>query len=167
MIPARTWIDSLQLIPHPEGGHYREGYRAAETIRAADLPPRFGGERCFSTAIYFLLERSDFSAFHRIQQDEVWHHYYGSPVAIHVIEARGDHSRLLLGADPAAAILPQQVVRGGLLFAAEIVDKSGYALVGCTVAPGFDFADWSLPSRSQLLGEYPQHRELITRLTRA
>jgi predicted cupin superfamily sugar epimerase len=166
MISARAWIDHLQLKPHPEGGYFRESYRSPETIARAHLPARFGGDRAFATAIYYLLQAGDFSAFHRIKADEGWHFYDGVPLTVHVLGAGGTHSALKLGRDFARGELPQAVVRAGDLFAAELEGPAGYALVGCTVAPGFDFADFELPPRHELLARYPQHKELIRRLTR-
>jgi predicted cupin superfamily sugar epimerase len=167
MSTARQWIESLQLVPHPEGGHYRETYRAAEVIPAAGLPPRFGGPRAFSTAIYFLIQGEEFSALHRIKSDEVWHHYAGCGLTVHVIDAAGEYFALKVGNDLEAGERPQAVVTAGCLFGATVADAGSFALVGCTVAPGFDFADFALPARAELLQQYPRHRALIERLTRS
>jgi predicted cupin superfamily sugar epimerase len=166
MTSAKQWIDGLQLQRHPEGGYYRETYRASESIAAAHLPPRFGGDRAFSTAICFLLEGEDFSALHRIKQDEVWHFYDGTPLAIDVIDPSGSHSTILLGRDLRAGQVLQAVVKAGCYFGASLCDGRSYALAGCTVAPGFDFADFELPAREELHRLYPQHIQLINRLTR-
>jgi hypothetical protein len=163
---ARRWIDALQLHRHPEGGYFRETYRSEETIAAASLPPRFGGDRAFSTAIYFLLEGEDFSALHRIKQDEVWHFYDGAALTIHVIDPAGNYSRILLGRNLEAGELPQAVVRAGCYFGASVSDSRSYSLVGCTVAPGFEFADFELADREELCRLYPQHRQIIEGLTR-
>lgn len=166
MLPpqARQWVDRLGLIPHPEGGFYRETYRADEGIPHQALPGRFSGGRAFSTAIYFLLTCENFSALHRIQQDEVWHHYDGDTLTVHVFDAEGTYRPIRLGKDLASS--PQTVVRVGALFGASVEPPGEYALVGCTVAPGFDFADFRLPTRAALLAEYPQHAAIVTRLTR-
>jgi predicted cupin superfamily sugar epimerase len=166
MTSARAWIDHLELKPHPEGGYFRETYRSPETIARAHLPERFGGDRAFSTAIYYLLQAGDFSAFHRIKADEGWHFYDGAPLTVHVLGAGAAYSAIKLGRDLARGELPQAVVRAGDLFAAELEGPAGYTLVGCTVAPGFDFADFEVPPRHELLALYPQHKELIQRLTR-
>jgi len=166
MSEARQWIERLQLRPHPEGGYFRETYRSGEIVARAHLPARFGGDRAFSTAIYYLLESGDFSALHTIKQDEVWHFYDGSPLTVHVIDGDGTHSAIRLGRDIAAGEVPQAVVPAGRLFGARVEDAASFSLVGCTVAPGFDFADFAVPDRAQLLARYPQHRELIERLTR-
>jgi predicted cupin superfamily sugar epimerase len=166
MSEAQRWIEALQLRRHPEGGWYRETYRSEEVVAAAALPPRFGGDRAFSTAIYFLLDGADFSALHRIKQDEVWHFHDGTALTVHVIDAEGAYIPIRIGRDLAAGEVPQAVVRAGHLFGASLADTRSYALVGCTVAPGFDFADFEMPGREELCRLYPQHRQLIERLTR-
>ena len=103
MPTAQDWIDALELRPHPEGGHFRETYRSHETIAQAHLPPRFTGDRALATAIYFLLQGDDFSALHRIRQDEVWHFYAGGPLVISVIAPDGELTAIQLGADLAPA----------------------------------------------------------------
>jgi len=163
---AQQWIQALELRRHPEGGWFREIYRASETIPRTGLPSRFTGERQFSTAIYFLLDRGDFSALHRIKQDEIWHFYDGAPLTIHMIDADGRRSSTTLGRDVQAGETLVAVVKAGTLFGAVVTDVERYTLVGCTVAPGFDFADFEMPGRAELLERYPQHEELIKRLTR-
>jgi predicted cupin superfamily sugar epimerase len=164
MRDARAWIDRLRLQHHPEGGWYRETYRSPETIPQAHLPPRFPGDRCFSTAIYYLLESGDFSAFHRIRQEEVFHFYDGSPLTLHLLAPDGSYSSRQVGRDLGQE--PQAVVTAGWYFAAEVAEPNSFALVGCTVAPGFDFADFEMPSRPELERLFPQHRDVISRLTR-
>ena len=166
MTTAAQWVERLRLVPHPEGGHYRQVYRSAEVVPRAALPPRFGGDHVFSTAIYFLLQGQDFSALHRIKQDEVWHFYAGSSLTVHVFDPDGTHRAIRLGTDWGKGEEPQAVVRAGRLFGAILNDPKSYALVGCTVAPGFDFADMEMPGREELCRLYPQHREVIERLTR-
>ena len=166
MPDAEQWVEHLQLEPHPEGGYYRQVYRAAEVIAAEHLPPRFGGPRFHSTSIYFLLTSENFSALHRINQDEVWHFYDGSSLTIHMIDPRGEYSTAHLGRSVEQGKQLQAVVPAGWLFGATVDDPDSFSLVGCTVAPGFDFADFELPSRAALLERYPRHRALIERLTR-
>jgi predicted cupin superfamily sugar epimerase len=166
MPTAQEWIKNLNLRPHPEGGYFRETYRSHETIAHSHLPGRFAGDRTFSTAIYFLLQGDDFSALHRLKSDEVWHFYDGTSLTITVIAPDGELSVIHLGTDVHAGHVPQAVVRAGCLFGSHVSEPNSYALVGCTVAPGFDFADFELPSREQLMAEYPQHRGVIERLTR-
>jgi uncharacterized protein len=165
-LTAKGLAAQLELNRHPEGGWYRESYRSPETIPSAALPGRPGAERSCSTAIYFLLERGDFSALHRIKSDELWHFYWGAALTIQVISASGAHLELLLGADLAAGECFQVLVPAGCWFGAELSGIGDFALVGCTVAPGFDFADFEMGKRDELLGEYPQHAPMVRRMTR-
>ena len=161
---AQYWIDHLGLSPHPEGGYYRATYKSELTIAANALPSDFHGDRSASTAIYFLLEGKDFSAFHRIASDEVWHFYFGSALVVYVIDPEGNESELELGPNSRESF--QGIVKAGCWFASRLKDQVGFALVGCTVAPGFEFADFELAARAQLTDIYPQHRKLIEELTR-
>jgi len=163
---AQYWIDKLNLIPHPEGGYYRETYRSELSIAREALPPQFAGSRLVSTAIYFLLEGENFSAFHRLRSDEMWHFYAGNPITVHVIEPDGEYSEIQLGSNPDAGEVLQSVVKAGRWFASQVRDAKAFALAGCTVAPGFDFADFELGKRPDLVKLYPQHRSQIERLTR-
>lgn len=162
--PALDLVARLQLARHPEGGWYRETYRSEEAIPASALPARFTGARAFSTAIHFLLERGDISALHRIRSDELWHFHAGSALVVHAIFPDGACRSWRLGSDLAAGEQFQVVVPAGCWFGAEPAGE--YALVGCTVAPGFDFADFELGDRQRLLADYPQHATLVRRLTR-
>jgi hypothetical protein len=151
----------LGLAPHPEGGFYRETWRAPLVLEG--LPQ--GAPRAASTAIYFLLPSGAFSAFHRVAFDEVWHHYDGDPVEIHTIEEGGRHRVAVLGRALDAGERPQLVVRAGTWQAAS--PRGGrFALCGCTVAPGFDFADFELASRDDLVARFPSHAEVVRRFTR-
>jgi predicted cupin superfamily sugar epimerase len=163
---AQYWIDKLNLIAHPEGGYYRETYRSELSIAREALPPEFSGPRLVSTAIYFLLDGKNFSAFHRLRSDELWHFYSGSPITLHVIEPDGGYSEIQLGDDPDAGAVLQAVVKAGRWFASRVRDPGSFALAGCTVAPGFDFADFELGKRAELVRLYPQQRNLIESLTR-
>jgi len=160
-----TWIEQLSLEKHPEGGWYREVYRSSENILSAGLPARFDGERSFCTSIYFLLSGDEFSALHRIKQDELWHFYGGSGLTVHVIDKAGRYSQKKLGSKLDLGESFQHTVEAGDWFGAS-VSADGYALVGCTVAPGFDFADFEMPGRDYLLGLFPMHSDIIKRLTR-
>lgn len=160
------WVEKLHLEPHPEGGFFRQTYRSDLAIAPKALPPGFTGARAASTAIYFLLEGENFSAFHRLRSDEMWHFYAGSPLILHLISMAGDYSSILLGSDPDAGQNFQAVVRAGCWFASHVADWKGWALVGCTVAPGFDFRDFEIAQRADLVRDYPQHQVIIERLTR-
>lgn len=163
---SRYWIERLQLEPHPEGGYFRQTYRSDVVIEREALPVGFSGARAVSTAIYFLLEGENFSAFHRLRSDEIWHFYVGEPLVVHVIDADGKYSRILLGDDPEAGQVLQAVVRAGCWFASHVADWKGFAVVGCTVAPGFDFADFEMGKRDELIAGYPEFLQIIERLTR-
>ncbi len=161
---AGYWIRGLQLVPHPEGGHYRETYRASETVTRAALPSRFPGDRCFATSIYYLLQGGEVSTFHRIRSDELWYHHDGAAIVIHVIDPEGRYRALRLGRDMGAGEAPQAVVSAGSWFGATV--EGGFALAGCSVAPGFDFADFELARRDALLEEFPECGDIILKLTR-
>ncbi|GAB2802040.1 cupin domain-containing protein [Rhabdobacter roseus] len=166
MKPATYWVEKYQMQPHPEGGYFVETYRAAEVLSQAALPARFGGDRTFSTAIYFLLESHHVSALHRIQSDELWHFYAGGPLEVYVIYPEDGRLEVIrLGDDPEAGEVFQAAVPAGTWFGSRPASGSTYSLVGCTVAPGFDFADFELAERTDLLAKYPQHRALIEALT--
>lgn len=166
MFTAEDWIHHLGLSPHPEGGFFRETYRAEGIIPAQALPTHFvGGERCYGTAIYFLLKSGQFSALHRIQSDEVWHFYAGSGLTVAAISPEGTRTDLLLGADLTQGHQFQAWVPAGSWFGAFVNESDSYALVGCTVAPGFDFRDFEMGQRNTLLAQFPQHRDLILNLT--
>lgn len=163
---AKYWIEKLRLERHPEGGYFRQTYRADIEITPEALPARFSGPRRASTGIYFLLEAGDFSALHRLRSDEMWHFYAGTPLLVHVVEPAGEYSTIRLGSDPESGQVFQAVVKAGCWFGSELIQPSCFALVGCTVAPGFDFADFELGKKLELMRAYPQQRKLIERLTR-
>lgn len=158
--PAAVWIRTLNLRPHPEGGHFRETYRAGETLAGATLPARYGSPRAFSTAILFLLRAGEFSAFHRLRSDELWHWHAGAAV-LHLLEPGGAYRRIEL-----SAAAPQAVVPASTWFASEPTGEPTILLAGCTVSPGFDFADFELAPRAALQRDFPAHAALIARLTR-
>jgi predicted cupin superfamily sugar epimerase len=145
------FILALNLKPHPEGGYFRETYRAA-----------WSG----STAIYFLLPGGEFSAFHDLRKsDEMWHYYAGDPVELHTISPDGEHRTSDLGPSIDRGERPQVLVPAGKLQAAH-VRGSRWNLCGCTVTPAFEFSDFEIPTRDELLARHPSHRETIERLTR-
>lgn len=165
-LSASALIQHLQLLPHPEGGYYKESYRSNESIAAAALPDRFTGDRSVCTAIYFLLEAGHFSALHRIASDECWHFYAGDPLWVHVIRPDGIWETIVLGNDPGAGQLFQFVVPAGCWFGSEPAPGSAFSLVGCTVAPGFDFADFEMANAASLIARFPQHEPMIRQLCR-
>jgi predicted cupin superfamily sugar epimerase len=163
---AQYWIERLGLVPHPEGGYYRQTYKADVLLAKSALAAGFRGARPVSTAIYFLLEGQDFSAFHRLRSDEMWHFYAGGALVLYVIQSNGKYEEILVGNDPDAGEELQVSVDAGSWFAARVRDGKSFAVVGCTVAPGFDFEDFELGKRDELVKLYPQHREVIEGLTR-
>lgn len=165
MRDAAYWIEYLGLQPHPEGGHFKEIYRSSVTVPGEALG-RYDGPRNLGTSIYFLLQDDEVSLLHRIRQDELWHFYVGAALVVHVIDSEGNYYPIRMGSDPDASQCLQAMVPGGTLFGATVEGGEGYSLVGCTCVPGFDFADFEVPSSEDLLEHYPQHRELIDRLTR-
>ena len=152
-------INVLHLIPHPEGGYYKETYRASES-----LINKGGNKRNFSTAIYFMLENTDKSRFHRIQTDELWFFHQGEILEIiYIIE--GQLHTILLGNNIENGILPQAIIPANTWFASSIKNKKGYSLVSCTVAPGFDFNDFELANREELVAEHPDLKNIIEEFT--
>lgn len=160
---AEAWVRALGLEPHPEGGRFRETYRAAET--ATGLPPRFSGPRSLATAILYLLRAGERSRLHRLRADEVWHFHDGGPLHLHVFAPGEGYRRRTLGRDPALDQALQCVVPAGCWFGAEPDEGVEFALVGCTCAPGFEYRDLELGDRAALLADFPGQRELIERLT--
>ena len=163
---SQHWIDALHLTRHPEGGYFKETFRSHDTIKANNLRARFGGNRRYYKAIYFLLVGEDFSAFHRLKQDEVWHFYTGSSLTIHIIDPSGGYSTIRLGISLQLGELPQAVVGAGCFFGASVNDTASYSLVGCTTAPGFEFNDLEIPRRDKLIARFPRQRRIIEKLTR-
>ncbi|TAK18473.1 MAG: cupin domain-containing protein [Myxococcaceae bacterium] len=154
-------IARLDLRPHPEGGWYRETFRDPRIVRAEG----FDGPRSASTAIYFLLAEGNFSALHRILSDEVWHHYAGGDIEVTALAPDGARRTLIVG-HHAADASPQAVVAAGEWFGARVAKGGRWSLVGCTVAPGFEFSDLEMADRAALTARYPAHAEIIAALTR-
>lgn len=166
MREARYWIEKLSLAPHPEGGYFKQTYRAPEEIAVDLLQERFSGARAFSTAIYYLLQEDQFSALHRLKSDEIWHFYAGCPLTLHVIERDGRLSERKLGSDPEKGEAFQRLVKAGNWFGATVNDPKSYSLAGCTMAPGFELEDFEMGDRGELIRQYPEHSSIIERLTR-
>ncbi|HET7814700.1 MAG TPA: cupin domain-containing protein [Candidatus Baltobacteraceae bacterium] len=148
---------ALQLVPHPEGGWYRETYRSQASVSTPD-----GRLRSALTNIYFLLTVETFSAWHRIDADETWHFYRGGDLVVSIIRPDGVLEERRIGPDGPW----QTTVPAGSYFAAHVHESAAYALVGCSVAPGFDFSGFELGSRDALIAKYPQHTSEILRFTR-
>ena len=155
------WREKLGLLPHPEGGYFKETYRSVESVPGSSLPARYGGDRVFATQIYFMLVKRNFSAFHRVASDETWHFYDGSPVVLHLLDHSGAH-RIIIGIGE--GMEPQFTVPAGTWFAAEVEEGGEFSLVGCSVAPGFDFADFEMAKGEELYRQFPF--EVVKRLCR-
>jgi predicted cupin superfamily sugar epimerase len=166
MLTAQQLVELYNLQPHPEGGYFKETYRATESINAEALPKRFTGDRRIATGIYFLLEGEQFSAFHRIKSDEMWHFYAGHALNIYVIHLSGELEIIRLGSDVLDGQTFQAVVPANCWFASRPAIKNTYSFVGCTVAPGFDFEDFEMADKISLSNEYPRNETLISALCR-
>lgn len=157
---AQEWINRLNLIPHPEGGFYREVYRSALEV----VSP--GGKTTGScTSIYYLLQDRDFSGFHRIAYPEIWYYHDGKALDVHSIDATGKYSVTRLGKGDGEQL--SLVVEPGVWFAAELPEKQGFALVSCAVAPAFDFELFEMGKMEEFVGKWPQHVEILSRLCRS
>lgn len=146
-------LEHFSLTSHPEGGSYLESYRSSVIV----------DDRNLSTAIFFLLKRDEFSSFHRIKSDEMWHFYLGDPLEIIEIFPNGNLVTTILGSNLQEHKL-QYVVSAGNWFGSRPLKNSHFSFVGCTVAPGFDFRDFELAEREKLTQEFPQHRHVIEAL---
>lgn len=164
MLTPQQLIERYRLEPHPEGGWYKEYYRSTEQVPANGLPGRYNGPRSFATSIYFLLEQGEYSAFHKIQSDECWHFYAGDPMQVFVLGKDGKMQIVELGADIEAGQTFHFVVPAGLWFASRPSPGSKFSFVGCTVAPGFEFADFELADCDELSALYPQYSDLVKTL---
>lgn len=163
-VSPEYYINKLKLDSHPEGGFYKEVYRSPEIFE--QLPLRYQGARNFSTSIYYLLEGHHFSAFHRIKSDENWHFYDGCRLNIYILDKEGQLVIERLGRDLGKNEKFQVLISRGQWFAAQPAEKTGFSLVGCTVAPGFDFSDFELGKRDELLQKYTEYSEIIKKYTK-
>ncbi len=159
---ARAWVARLGLAPHPEGGFYREVVRSAAVV----AHPGHGQARAALTSIYFLLPPGAFSALHRVISDEIWVHLDGDPVALHQIDDGGAHAVAQLGRDPDGGAVLQAVVLAGTWQAAVSIGEQG-SLCACVVGPGFDFADFEMPPRADLIARFPALAGVVAKLTRS
>lgn len=153
---SKTLIEQFGLMPHPEGGHYRETYRSKGTIPAGAFPAAFKGDRHYSSPIIFLLEKGDVSRLHCVRSDETGHFYGGGPLRPAMISPDGLAGEVVLGSDIAAGHHIQYAVPAGVWFGAKPCAETAFSLVGCTVAPGFDFADFELGGKRSLESGFPR-----------
>ena len=155
---SQDWITRLNLIPHPEGGFYREAYRSTFPIISSDKTTT----SC--TSIYYLLQDNDFSAFHRLAYPELWYFHDGASLDVHSIDPAGNYSVKKLGKGEEENL--SIAIEPGVWFAAEVHGKSGFALVSCAVAPAFDFKVFEMAKKEELVQKWPKHREVLERLCR-
>lgn len=163
---VETLVKELNLLPHPEGGYYKETYRSEGKITQACLSPDFSGERNIATGIYFLIEKGNFSALHKIKSDETWHFYYGDALEVIEINEQGILTITKIGSNLLKGETFQYTVKANTLFGSRVSGNGLFSLVGCTVYPGFDFNDFELANRLELIQLFPQHSQLISELTR-
>lgn len=150
-------INLLEMKPHPEGGFYKETYRSEELC--------LNGTRNLKTVIYFLLRSIDISHFHRIKSDEMWYYHSGSPLIVHSIDANGNYFEQKLGAKLIDGEVPQYLVPKNTIFGSSVLEENSYSLVSCSVSPGFDFDDFELFKQKELIQKYPEHFEIISKLS--
>lgn len=163
---AQEYIKKLNLNPHPEGGYYKEIYRSQGIISQPNLPMRYSGGRAYSTTIYYLLESNDFSSMHRLKSDEQWFHIDGSALTIHSIAPDGNYTQHHIGKNFEKGESPYAIVPHGCWFGGTVNEPNTFALVGCFVAPGFNFDDFDLAKKDQLIKQFPQYKSLIEKLSR-
>ncbi len=166
MQTSEYFIQRLNMTAHPEGGHYKEVYRNAETITDKELSFNFEDTRPLATSIYFLLRSGEVSHFHKLVQDELWYYHGGSPLTVSVIHPNGTYQEHHIGPDLDAGQSLQAIIPGGSIFGSWVHEPDTYSLVGCVVTPGFDFRDFQLYKTSELLALYPAHEEIIRKLTK-
>jgi len=167
MLTALQIIERLKLVPLTvEGGHFRETYRYGITLPAAAMPGGYTGNRNVSTAIYYLLTPETFSAIHTVKSDEVFHFYAGDAVEMLQLWPDGSARVVIISNDLAEGHGPQLVVPAGVWQGCRLVAGGQWALMGCTVAPGFDYADFALGDRNELIARYHGHATMITALAK-
>jgi predicted cupin superfamily sugar epimerase len=160
---AKSWIKKLNLDEHPEGGYFAITYKSHKIIKLSE----YNGARSLFTTIYYLLTGNQFSSFHIMKSDEIWHFYSGSSLTLHIIDSNGRLNNLVLGPNFNEGEMFQAIVKSGCWFAASVNEKKSYSLVGCTVSPGFDYRDWKIGNRKRLIEMYPQHKKIILKYTRS
>jgi len=162
---AQELIELYGMLPHPEGGFYRETYRSAGVIPKIALPAAFSGPRHFSTAILYLLPAGCVSRLHRLRSDELWHFHLGAALELSAIKPDGSVEKTALGPDARAGQKLQHAVEAGCWFGASPFGAGPYSLVGATVAPGFDFEDFEKADPARLARQFPRALDVIRRLT--
>lgn len=156
---AAYWTKQLKLETHPEGGSFASSFAAGSTIETPT------GTRPLYTSIYFMLAAGEISHFHQLQSDELWYYHDGNALTVHMISNNGEYSSVKLGLDLEKGEQPQILVPAGAIFGSSMIESGDYALVGCMVSPGFDFEDFKLFTEEELVKQFPQHTEIIKKLT--
>jgi predicted cupin superfamily sugar epimerase len=164
MVTSTDWIQALRLVPHPEGGFYREFHRSAHILNSEWLPPGFSGQRKLGSVIHYLLTNNQCSAFHRLKSDEIWHFHDGSPFVLHLINPKGVYSVVRLGINIAAEEVPCFVIPSGYWFGAEVAEENSFSLASCTVIPAFSFEDFEMPTSDELISIFPHLAKEIQHL---
>lgn len=159
-------VKLLDLKKHPEGGYYRETYRSDDSIACSALPAGYSSDRSVATCIYYLLTADTFSCMHKVASDEIFHFYLGDPIEMLQLHPDGSSNTFRIGPNLAQSETPQLLIRAGVWQGSRVISGGNFALIGATVAPGFDFADYEEGSRAELTKIYPQAQELISALTR-
>lgn len=156
---ASYYIEHLGLEPHAEGGYFRSSFASENTINAN------GSARKLYTSIYFLLGEKDISHFHRLKSDELWYFHGGDSLTVHVIDQEGRYHEYKLGLDIVNGEMPQIIVPRNSIFGSSVSEGGTFSLVGCMVAPGFDYEDFELFTQDELLNKYPEHASIIRKLS--
>jgi len=165
MLKAASFIEKLNLQPHIEGGYYKEVYRHIDTIDSHPLQAEETDQRHLCTSIYFLLEAGQVSKFHSLKSDELWYYHYGAPMLVHCLNQNGSYDCHRLGPDLHCNEIPFLRIPAGVIFGSEPDSKDSFSLVSCVVSPGFDFKDFKLFTKAELLAAFPEHKDIIVKLT--
>lgn len=155
MLTSAYFIEQLGLVPHIEGGYFKEIYQSAQ---------KSNDQQALSSTIYYLLASDQRSKFHKLLADEIWFYHYGKPLSIYMIDHAGNFTEKVLGLDIAHGELPQVLVPSGTIFGAELLAKSGFTLVSCMVSPAFCEENFTLYTGDELIAQYPQHQKIISKL---
>ncbi len=165
MNDPQFWIQHLNLQPHPEGGFFRETFRSVMEVAHKQLPYGYSGDRKISTSIYYLLRSGEISRLHRLRSDELWYYHFGGSLRIVMIDHEGNKHTKILGAKLEKAERPQVLIPAGTIFGAEVMESDSFSLLGCLVSPGFEFDDFEIYERDELLQVYPKHAEIINKFS--
>ncbi|MBN2486416.1 MAG: cupin domain-containing protein [Bacteroidales bacterium] len=161
MATKEYWIQHLDLKPHPEGGFFKEIFRSPLNIAKEHLPVGYKSPRRLATSIYYLLRSGDISRMHRLRSDEMWYFHYGSPLKVIYIDREGKKHTKILGSKPEKAEYFFLHIPAGNIFAAEVIESGSYSLVSCVVVPGFEYDDFEMFDKDDLIQAYPKHAVLF------